>query len=174
MAHTYSHLYGLPATGLRFFMVYGPWGRPDMALFLFTKAIFENRPIDVYNFGEMERDFTYIDDIVDGIVRVANHPAAPNPGWQGTHPDPSSSPAPYRIYNIGNSKPVKLLDFIEAIEQKTGKTAIKNLLPMQPGDIRRTYADISALREDLGYNPSTTVKEGVGRFVDWYRAYYLV
>jgi UDP-glucuronate 4-epimerase len=174
MAHTYSHLYGLPATGLRFFTVYGPWGRPDMALFLFTKAIFENRPIDVYNFGEMERDFTYIDDIVDGIVRVANHPAAPNPDWQGTHPDPSSSPAPYRIYNIGNSKPVKLLDFIEAIEQKTGKTAIKNLLPMQPGDIRRTYADISALREDLGYNPSTTVKEGVGRFVDWYRAYYLV
>ena len=174
MAHTYSHLYGLPATGLRFFTVYGPWGRPDMALFLFTKAIFENRPIDVYNFGEMERDFTYIDDIVDGIVRVANHPAAPNPDWEGTHPDPSSSPAPYRIYNIGNSKPVKLLDFIEAIEQKTGKTAIKNLLPMQPGDIRRTYADISALREDLGYNPSTTVKEGVGRFVDWYREYYLV
>jgi UDP-glucuronate 4-epimerase len=122
----------------------------------------------------MERDFTYIDDIVDGIVRVANHPAAPNPDWEGTHPDPSSSPAPYRIYNIGNSKPVKLLDFIEAIEQKTGITAIKNLLPMQPGDVRRTYADISALREDLGYNPSTTVKEGVGRFVDWYREYYLV
>jgi UDP-glucuronate 4-epimerase len=172
MAHTYSHLYGLPATGLRFFTVYGPWGRPDMALFLFTKAIFENRPIDVYNFGEMERDFTYIDDIVDGIVRVAGHPAQPNATWNGAHPDPSSSPAPYRIYNIGNSKPVKLLDFIEAIEQKTGKKAIKNLLPIQPGDVKRTYADVSALRNDLGYNPSTTVEEGVGRFIDWYRGYY--
>lgn len=172
MAHTYSHLYGLPATGLRFFTVYGPWGRPDMALFLFTKAIFENRPIDVYNFGDMERDFTYIDDIVDGIVRVARHPAQPNPTWDGAHPDPSSSPAPYRLYNIGNSRPVKLLDFIEAIEQKTGKTAVKNLLPIQPGDVRRTYADVSALRNDYGYNPSTTVEEGVGRFIDWYREYY--
>lgn len=172
MAHTYSHLYGLPATGLRFFTVYGPWGRPDMALFLFTKAIFENRPIDVYNFGEMERDFTYIDDIVDGIVRVAAHPAQPNATWNGAYPDPSSSPAPYRIYNLGNNKPVKLLDFIEAIEQKTGKAAIKNLLPIQPGDVKRTYADVSALRNDLGYNPSTTVEEGVGRFIDWYRGYY--
>jgi UDP-glucuronate 4-epimerase len=172
MAHTYSHLYGLPATGLRFFTVYGPWGRPDMALFLFTKAIFENRPIDVYNFGDMERDFTYIDDIVDGIVRVANHPAKPNAAWDGAHPDPSSSPAPYRIYNIGNSRPVKLLDFIEAIEHKTGKTAVKNLLPIQPGDVRRTFADVSALREELGYNPTTTVQEGVGKFVDWYRQYY--
>lgn len=172
MAHTYSHLYGLPATGLRFFTVYGPWGRPDMALFLFTKAIFENRPIDVYNFGEMERDFTYIDDIVDGIVRVANHPAKPNAAWDGTQPDPSSSTAPYRIYNIGNSRPVKLLDFIEAIERKTGKTVVKNLLPIQPGDVRRTYADVSALREELGYNPSTTVEDGVGKFIDWYREYY--
>ncbi len=172
MAHTYSHLYGLPATGLRFFTVYGPWGRPDMALFLFTKAIFGNKPIDVYNYGEMERDFTYIDDIIDGVVRVANHPAQPYSGWDGHHPDPSVSPAPYRIYNIGNSKPVKLLDFIEAIEQKTGKTAVKNLLPIQPGDVRRTYADVSALRNDLGYNPSTTVQEGVGRFIDWYRDFY--
>jgi UDP-glucuronate 4-epimerase len=143
-----------------------------MALFLFTKAIFENRPIDVYNFGEMERDFTYIDDIVDGIVRVAAHPAQPNATWNGAYPDPSSSPAPYRIYNLGNNKPVKLLDFIEAIEQKTGKAAIKNLLPIQPGDVKRTYADVSALRNDLGYNPSTTVEEGVGRFIDWYRGYY--
>lgn len=172
MAHTYSHLYGLPTTGLRFFTVYGPWGRPDMALFLFTKAIFENKPIDVYNFGEMERDFTYIGDIVDGIVRVANHPAEPNPNWDRANPDASSSSAPYRIYNIGNSKPVKLLDFIEAIEKKTSKTAIKNLLPIQPGDVLRTYADVSALHEDLGYNPSTTVDEGVGFFVDWYREYY--
>jgi len=172
MAHTYSHLYGLPATGLRFFTVYGPWGRPDMALFLFTRAIFENRPIDVYNFGEMERDFTYIDDIVDGIVRVAKHPAKPNAAWDGAHPDPSSSTAPYRIYNIGNSRPVKLLDFIEAIERKTGKTVVKNLLPIQPGDVKRTYADVSALREELGYNPSTTVEEGVGKFIDWYREYY--
>lgn len=172
MAHTYSHLYGLPATGLRFFTVYGPWGRPDMALFLFTKAIFENRPIDVYNFGEMERDFTYIDDIVDGIVRVTNHPAQPNTAWKGTEPDPSSSTAPYRIYNIGNSKPVKLLDFIEAIEQKTGITAVKNMLPIQPGDVRRTYADVSALHNDLGYTPSTSVQEGVGKFIDWYRDFY--
>ncbi len=171
MAHTYSHLYGLPATGLRFFTVYGPWGRPDMALFLFTKAIFDGKPIDVYNFGEMERDFTYIDDIVDGVIMVAGQPARPKEGWNGKNPDPSGSPAPYRIYNIGNSKPVKLLDFIEAIELHTGIKAVKNMLPIQPGDVPKTYADVSSLAADFGYAPKTSVVEGVGRFIKWYRGY---
>jgi UDP-glucuronate 4-epimerase len=174
MAHTYSHLYGLPTTGLRFFTVYGPWGRPDMALFLFTKAILEDRPIDVYNYGEMQRDFTYIDDIVEGLVRVVDHPPAGNPDWSGTHPDPGSSRAPYKIYNIGNNAPVKLMDFITAIEEATGKTAKKNLLPIQPGDVPATYADVSDLIEDLGYKPATPIREGVEKFVDWYRSFYHV
>jgi UDP-glucuronate 4-epimerase len=174
MAHTYSHLFGLPTTGLRFFTVYGPWGRPDMALFLFTKAILEGKPIDVFNFGEMERDFTYIDDIVDGVIRVAANPATPIKNWNGRRPDPSGSPAPYRIYNIGNSKPVKLLDFIEAIEWHTGLKAIKNMLPIQPGDVPKTYADVGKLSNDVGYDPKTSVKEGVGNFVKWYRSYFRV
>jgi UDP-glucuronate 4-epimerase len=174
MAHTYSHLFGLPTTGLRFFTVYGPWGRPDMALFLFTKAIFEGKPINVFNFGQMERDFTYIDDIVDGVVRTAQHPAEPMQGWSGSHPDPAGSPAPYRIYNIGNSKPVKLLDFIVAIEKYTGIEAIKNMMPIQPGDVPKTFANISSLSNDLQYFPSTTVETGVARFIDWYRQYYKI
>ncbi|MCU0403158.1 MAG: NAD-dependent epimerase [Chitinophagaceae bacterium] len=172
MAHTYSHLFGLPTTGLRFFTVYGPWGRPDMALFLFTRAIFEGKPIDVFNNGDMERDFTYIDDIVDGVVRVAQHPASPNTAWNAFHPDPSSSPAPYRIYNIGNSKPVKLLDFIEAIERHTGRKALKNMMPIQPGDVPKTYADVTRLSVEHGYHPSTSVDAGVGNFIEWYRQYY--
>ncbi len=172
MAHTYSHLYGLPTTGLRFFTVYGPWGRPDMALFLFTKAIMEGRSIDVYNYGQMERDFTYIDDIVDGVVKVANHPAKPAIHFDGAQPNPATSTAPYHIYNIGNSRPVKLLDFIEAIERKTGIVAEKNMMPMQPGDVLRTYADVSSLTRELGYEPSMPFQEGVNHFVDWYRSYY--
>jgi UDP-glucuronate 4-epimerase len=172
MAHTYSHLYGLPTTGLRFFTVYGPWGRPDMALFLFTKAILEDRPIDVYNYGEMQRDFTYIDDIVEGLVRVIDHPPRGNPNWSGKRPDPASSRAPYRIYNIGNNNPVKLMDFIEAIEKALGKKARKNLLPIQPGDVPATYADVSDLIEDLGYKPDTPIEEGIEAFVRWYREFY--
>ncbi len=172
MAHTYSHLYGLPTTGLRFFTVYGPWGRPDMALFLFTKAILEDRPIDVYNYGDMRRDFTYIDDIVEGLVRVIDHPPKGNPEWSGKHPDPGSSRAPYKIYNIGNNNPVKLMDFITAIEKAIGKEAKKNLLPIQPGDVPATWADVSELIDDLGYKPSTPVEEGVHRFVEWYREFY--
>ncbi|WP_456432422.1 NAD-dependent epimerase [Nitratifractor sp.] len=174
MAHTYSHLYGLPTTGLRFFTVYGPWGRPDMALFLFTKAILEGRPIDVYNYGEMKRDFTYIDDIVEGVVRVIDHPPEGNPDWSGETPDPGSSRAPYKIYNIGNNNPVKLMDFITAIEKAIGKEAQKNLLPIQPGDVPATWADVSDLIEDLGYKPATPVEEGVRRFVEWYREFYNV
>lgn len=172
MAHTYSHLFGLPTTGLRFFTVYGPWGRPDMALYLFTKAILEHQPIDVYNFGNMERDFTYVDDIVNGIVSVAQHPATPQPNWDAHHPNPAGSVAPYRIYNIGNSKPVNLLAFIEAIEKATGLTAQKNMLPIQPGDVPRTYADVQALATDFGYQPATSVQEGVNQFVHWFRGYY--
>lgn len=174
MAHTYSHLYGIPTTGLRFFTVYGPWGRPDMALFLFTKAILEDRPIDVFNYGNMQRDFTYIDDIVEGIVRVNDNPPQGNPNWDGKHPDPSSSTAPYKIYNIGNNNPVKLMDFIEAIEKKLGKVAKKNMLPIQPGDVPSTYADVSDLVEDLGYQPQTSIEEGVGRFVDWYLDFFQI
>ena len=174
MAHVYSHLFGLPTTGLRFFTVYGPWGRPDMALFLFTKAILDGKPIQVFNNGDMQRDFTYVDDIVEGLVRVVKNPAQPSTGWIGTNPDPSTSKAPYRIYNIGNNAPVQLTDFIAAIEDKLGLTAVKELLPMQPGDVPRTYADVSALVNDLGYKPNTDIKTGIGRFIDWYRAYYNV
>ena len=169
MSHTYSYLYNIPTTGLRFFTVYGPWGRPDMALFKFVKNILENKPIDVYNYGKMQRDFTYIDDIVEGIVRVIDNPPKGNPGWDGK---PSESVAPYKVYNIGNGSPVKLMDFIEAIEETLGKKAKKNLLPMQPGDVPSTYADTSALERDLGYKPYTDVKEGIKKFVEWYRGFY--
>lgn len=172
MAHTYSHLYGIPTTGLRFFTVYGPWGRPDMAYFSFTRAILEGKPIDVYNNGDMERDFTYIDDIVEGVRRVLDHPPAGNPAWDATNPDPAGSVAPYRIYNIGNSSPVNLLVFIETIERKVGKKAIKQLLPMQPGDVQRTWADVADLEADLGYHPATPLERGIGEFVDWYLSFY--
>ena len=172
MAHTYSHLFNIPTTGLRFFTVYGPWGRPDMALFLFTKAILENKPIDVFNYGKMQRDFTYIDDIVEGIVRVIDNPAKPNANFDALNPDPSSSLAPYKVYNIGNNAPVKLMDFIEAIEEKIGKKAEKNMLPIQAGDVPSTYADVNDLINDLGYKPQTSVKEGISKFVDWYREFF--
>ncbi|NKF21654.1 NAD-dependent epimerase [Solimonas marina] len=172
MAHTYSHLYGLPTTGLRFFTVYGPWGRPDMALFLFTRAILEGRPIDVFNNGDMERDFTYIDDIVEGVVRTADLTATPNPDWSGAHPDPSSSSAPYRLYNIGNNRPVRLLRMIEVLEDALGRKAQKNLLPLQAGDVRKTCADIDALHDAVGFAPSTPLETGIPRFVAWYRAHY--
>jgi UDP-glucuronate 4-epimerase len=172
MAHTYSHLYGTPTTGLRFFTVYGPWGRPDMALFLFTKAILENKPIDVFNHGKMKRDFTYIDDIVMGVVKVMDKPPAGYPNWSGKDPDPSRSPAPYRLYNIGNNSPVELMEFIGAIEKALGKKAKKNFLPMQPGDVPATWADVNDLVEDFGYRPRVTVEEGVRNFVNWYLEYY--
>lgn len=168
MAHTYSHLFDIPTTGLRFFTVYGPWGRPDMALFLFTKAIFENRPIDVFNHGNMQRDFTYIDDIVEGVIRVNDNPPERNPEWNAETGDASHSSAPYRIYNIGNNNPVKLMDFIEAIENKIGRKAVKNFMPIQPGDVPSTYADTSGLINDLNYRPNTPVQEGVNKFIDWY------
>jgi UDP-glucuronate 4-epimerase len=174
MAHTYSYLYGLPSTGLRFFTVYGPWGRPDMALFLFTKAILEDRPIDVFNHGRMRRDFTYVDDIVEGVVRVLDHAPQGNPQWNGEQPDPSSSPAPWRVYNIGNSQQVELMQFIEALEEALGKKARKNLLPLQPGDVPATWADTTDLEQDLGYSPNTPVREGIQRFVDWYRDFFHV
>ncbi|MBS3774591.1 MAG: NAD-dependent epimerase [Bacteroidales bacterium] len=174
MAHTYSHLYSLPTTGLRFFTVYGPWGRPDMALFLFTKAILNNQQIDVYNNGNMQRDFTYIDDIIEGVIRVIDHPPSGNPDWNGEYPDPASSPAPYRIYNIGNNNPVHLMDFIRAIEKETGREAKKNFMPMQPGDVYKTWADVNDLIEDFGYRPRTDIREGVKRFVEWFKAYYNV
>jgi UDP-glucuronate 4-epimerase len=172
MAHTYSHLYGLPTTGLRFFTVYGPWGRPDMALFLFTEAILKDEPIKVFNNGDMLRDFTYIDDIVEGVVRVLDQPATPNEAWHGDNPDPGTSPAPYRLYNIGNNNPVKLLDFIAAIEQALGKDAIKELLPIQPGDVAATYANIDDLEADVGYRPSTPTEQGIEQFVAWYLDYH--
>lgn len=172
MAHTYSHLYRLPTTGLRFFTVYGPWGRPDMALFLFTKAILEGRPIDVFNHGKMRRDFTYIDDIVEGVFRVSARIPAPNPNWNGDSPDPATSSAPYKIYNIGNNNPVELMGFIEAIEKALGKKAEKNFLPLQAGDVPATYADVDDLIKDVGFKPSTSIEEGVARFVDWYIEYY--
>jgi len=174
MAHTYSHLFGLPTTGLRFFTVYGPWGRPDMALFIFTKAILADEQIDVYNYGNMQRDFTYIDDIVEGVVRVIDRPAQANPAWDGNSPDPGSSPAPYRVYNIGNSSPVKLLDFIEAIESALDKKARKNLMPMQPGDVPATWADVDDLIRDLNYCPATPIEQGVKNFIAWYRDFYQV
>ena len=172
MAHTYSHLFNLPTTGLRFFTVYGPWGRPDMALFLFTKAILEDRPIDVFNCGKMRRDFTYVDDIVEGVIRVIDHPPQGNPAWTGSHPDPSCSKAPYKIYNIGNSSPVELMDFIEAIEKALGKEAKKNMLPIQPGDVPATWADVSDLIEDLDYQPNTPIQDGIERFIAWYKEFY--
>jgi UDP-glucuronate 4-epimerase len=168
MAHTYSHLYGLPTTGLRFFTVYGPWGRPDMALFLFTKAILAGEPIKVFNKGKMQRDFTYIDDIVEGVVRVMDKTAEPNPQWDGARPDPGTSSAPYRLYNIGNNNPIKLTDFIEALERALGRTAERELLPMQPGDVAATYADIEDLADAVGYRPRTPVQEGIDNFVAWY------
>jgi UDP-glucuronate 4-epimerase len=174
MAHTYSGLYGIPTTGLRFFTVYGPWGRPDMALFLFTKAILEGRPIDVFNHGKMQRDFTYVDDIVEGVCRVIGKPPAGDPAWKGACPDPGTSFAPYRIYNIGNNNPVELLRFIEVLEKALGREAVKNLLPLQAGDIPATYADVDDLMRDVGFRPATSIEEGVGKFVDWYRAYYRV
>jgi UDP-glucuronate 4-epimerase len=172
MAHTYSHLYGLPCTGLRFFTVYGPWGRPDMALFIFTRAILEDRPIKVFNRGKMKRDFTYIDDIVEGVVRVMQRIPQPDPSWSGDRPDPGTSYAPYRVYNIGNNRPVELMQFIATIENALGKTARKDMLEMQPGDVPATYADIEDLFEDVGFKPSTPLEEGVRQFVDWYRNYY--
>lgn len=174
MAHTYSHLYGLPSTGLRFFTVYGPWGRPDMALFLFTRAILEGRPIDVFNEGRMRRDFTYIDDIVEGVVRVTDRVPTGNPEWSGDAPDPGTSRAPYRIYNIGNHAPVELLDLIAVLEAALGRRAEKRLLPMQPGDVPATFADVDDLRRDVGFQPATPIEEGVRRFVAWYREFYRV
>jgi UDP-glucuronate 4-epimerase len=174
MAHTYAHLYGLPVTGLRFFTVYGPWGRPDMALYLFTNAILEGRPIDVFNNGNMSRDFTYVDDIVDGIVRITSRVAAPDPEWTGDDPDPGTSNAPYRIYNIGNSDPVDLCHLIELLERELGTVATKNFLPMQPGDVRSTFADVRDLEEAVGFRPRTPIEEGVRRFVEWYRSYHAI
>ena len=171
MANTYSHLYGLPTTGLRFFTVYGPWGRPDMALFLFTRAILNNEPIKVFNNGNMRRDFTYIDDIVEGVARIAMQPASSNPDWNPSQPDPGSSSAPYRLFNIGNHNPVNLDVFISAIEQALGKTAHRQLMPMQPGDVTATYADVQDLAAAIDYRPDTPIVEGVQRFVDWYLAY---
>jgi UDP-glucuronate 4-epimerase len=172
MAHTYSHLFGLPTTGLRFFTVYGPWGRPDMALFLFTKAILEGRPIDVFNHGKMQRDFTFVDDIVEGVIRVMDRTAAPNPGFISDTPDPGTSNAPYRVFNIGNHSPVQLLDYIGCIEEALGMKAQKNLLPLQDGDVPATYADVDALRDWVGFTPATDIRTGVARFVAWYREYY--
>ena len=171
MAHTYSHLYALPTTGLRFFTVYGPWGRPDMALFLFTKAMLEDKPIDVFNHGKMQRDFTYIDDIVEGVIRVLDKPAAANPQFDKADPDPATSWAPYRVFNIGNNQPATLMAYIEALEAALGKTATKNFLPMQDGDVLATHADISELQQAVGYAPKTQVAEGVQRFAQWYRGH---
>jgi UDP-glucuronate 4-epimerase len=172
MAHTYSHLFGIPTTGLRFFTVYGPWGRPDMALFLFTRAILEGRPIDVFNHGKMQRDFTYIDDIVEGVIRVCDRPPVANPAFDKQQPDPATSWAPYRVFNIGNHNPVELMTYITTLESALGKTAQKNFLPMQDGDVPATSADTSALQAATGFAPATSVQQGIARFVDWYREYY--
>lgn len=172
MAHTYASLYQLPCTGLRFFTVYGPWGRPDMALFLFTKAILEGRPIDVFNYGRMQRDFTYIDDIIEGVARIMEKIPEKNPHWSGDEPDSATSYAPYKLYNIGNNNPVELMRFIEVLEDCLGKKAEKNLLPLQAGDVPATYADVDDLIRDVGFKPSTPLDEGIGRFVEWYREYY--
>ena len=172
MAHTYSNLYKIPTTGLRFFTVYGPWGRPDMALFIFTKKITEGKPIDVYNNGKMKRDFTYVDDIVDGIVKLIPEIPVPNPNWDGNNPDNASSFAPYKLYNIGNNQPVELLRFIEVIEEKLGKKAIINFMPIQPGDVPATFADVDDLIEAVGFKPSTRIEEGIAKFVEWFRDYY--
>jgi UDP-glucuronate 4-epimerase len=172
MAHTYSALYNLPTTGLRFFTVYGPWGRPDMALFLFTKAILNGEPIDVFNHGRMQRDFTFIDDIVEGVFRTMLNFPLPGPQWDSSNPDPGTSFAPYRIYNIGNNNPVELMRFIEVLEECLGVKAVKNLLPIQPGDVPATYADVDDLSRDVGFKPATPIEEGINRFVSWYRSYY--
>ncbi|MFO0691354.1 MAG: NAD-dependent epimerase [Myxococcota bacterium] len=172
MAHTYSHLFALPTTGLRFFTVYGPWGRPDMSPFLFVKQILEGRPIDVFNHGDHQRDFTYVDDVVEGVLRTSDHPAEPDPAYDPARPDASRSSAPWRIFNIGCERPVELLRYIEVIEQCTGKKAVKRMLPMQPGDVRATYADVSALVEAVGYRPRVALEDGMARFVAWYRGYY--
>ena len=174
MAHTYSHLFHLPSTGLRFFTVYGPWGRPDMALFLFTRNILAGKPIDVFNYGRHRRDFTYIDDIVEGVIRVLDHIPQPNPDWSGDDPDSATSTAPYRLYNIGNNQPVELMHYIEVLEECLGKAAEKNLLPLQPGDVPDTYANVEDLVRDLGYKPDTTVEQGIRNFVDWYREYFRI
>jgi UDP-glucuronate 4-epimerase len=174
MAHTYSHLYGLPTTGLRFFTVYGPWGRPDMALFKFTKAILAGEPIQVFNHGRHRRDFTYVDDIVEGVIRILDRPAPRDDAWRGDAPDPGTSTAPWRVYNIGHNRPVELLDYIAAIEKALGRTATKELLPLQPGDVPDTYADVADLVAQFDYKPATPVEEGIARFVRWYRGYYAV
>jgi UDP-glucuronate 4-epimerase len=174
MAHTYSHLYRLPTTGLRFFTVYGPWGRPDMAMFIFTKAILEGSPIDVFNEGHMRRDFTYIDDIIEGVVRVTDKVAAPNSAWSGAEPDPATSNAPYRLYNIGNNNPVELMRLIEVLEQNLGRKAEKRMRPMQPGDVPATCANVDHLMRDVGFAPNTSIEEGVARFVEWYAAYHSI
>lgn len=174
MAHTYSHLFGVPTTGLRFFTVYGPWGRPDMALFLFTKAITEGKPIDVFNHGEMKRDFTYVADIVEGITRVLDNPAKGNTNWSGMDPDPGTSVAPYKVYNIGNSAPVQLMDFIREIEKNLGKTAEKNMMPIQDGDVPATWANVDDLIENLDYRPDTSIEYGIGKFVEWYKDFFKV
>jgi UDP-glucuronate 4-epimerase len=174
MAHTYSHLYKMPTTGLRFFTVYGPWGRPDMALFMFTKNILAGKPIDVFNYGNHRRDFTYIDDIVEGVIRVLDNVAAPNSQWSSATPDSATSYAPYRLYNIGNHNPVELLRFIEVLENCLGKKAQKNMLPLQNGDVPATYADVDDLIRDVGFKPDTTIETGIARFVEWYRGYYRV
>ncbi|MCR4434815.1 MAG: NAD-dependent epimerase [Eubacteriales bacterium] len=174
MAHVYSHLYNIPATGLRFFTVYGPWGRPDMAYFSFTRAILEGKPIKVFNYGKMKRDFTYIDDIVEGIVRLIPRPPLPNPSWDRDAPDPASSFAPYKIYNIGNNRPVELSDFISVLEEHLGKKAVKEYLPMQSGDVAETFADIDDLMADVGFKPSTPIEEGLKRFIGWYKNYYRI
>lgn len=172
MAHSYAHLYQIPTTGLRFFTVYGPWGRPDMALFKFTKAILDDSPIDVYNYGKMQRDFTYIDDIIEGVVRVLDRIPKPNTNWSGDSPEPGTSVAPYRIYNIGNNNPVELMRYIETLEKMLGKTAKKNMLPMQAGDVPATYADVADLERYVGFKPQTSIEQGIGRFVEWYQNYY--
>jgi len=174
MAHTYAHLFRLPTTGLRFFTVYGPWGRPDMALFGFTKKILAGEPIEVFNHGKMRRDFTFVDDIVEGVVRVSDRIPQPNPSWSSDNPDPGTSSAPYRVYNIGNHQPVELLEFIAIIERKLGKKAEKKLMPIQPGDVPATYADVADLQRDVGFAPATPLEVGIGRFVDWYREYYKI
>jgi UDP-glucuronate 4-epimerase len=172
LAHTYAHLFRLPVTGLRFFTVYGPWGRPDMALFKFTRAILAREPIDLYNDGNMQRDFTYVDDIVEGIVRVLDRAPVPDPAWDSARPDPAASSAPYRLYNIGNHNPVELSHFVATLERALDRTAVKRYLPMQPGDVRATYADVADLERDVGFRPATSIEDGIGRFVAWYKSYY--
>jgi len=174
MAHVYSHLFNLPTTGLRFFTVYGPWGRPDMALFIFAKSIIEGKPIQVFNHGQMVRDFTYVDDIVEGLVRVIDNPPKGDANWNGLSPDPSGSKAPYKVYNIGNNAPVKLMDFVAAIEKELGKEAIKELMPIQPGDVPATFADVNDLVEQLGYKPNTNIADGIHQFIKWYKSYFNV